>query len=65
MGYFNLFAGKLPSACRRSLYVTAMAMLMFAAKLYHMNDVNDLLSSSAPYDVSDTSLHYAAKLWPC
>ncbi|KAL8166341.1 hypothetical protein V2J09_007840 [Rumex salicifolius] len=43
--------GKLPSACKRSLYVTAMAMFMFAAKTYHINDVNDLLSSSTPYDI--------------
>ncbi|GMG99780.1 hypothetical protein Nepgr_001620 [Nepenthes gracilis] len=43
--------GMLPPACRRSILVSSTAMLMFAAKIYHMHDLNDLLKSLIPFDV--------------
>nr|DAD38267.1 TPA_asm: hypothetical protein HUJ06_008908 [Nelumbo nucifera] len=38
--------GMLPPSCQRSLFTLATAMLMFAAKIYHISDLNDLLKSS-------------------
>ncbi|XP_010267987.1 PREDICTED: uncharacterized protein LOC104605067 isoform X2 [Nelumbo nucifera] len=43
--------GMLPVSCQRSLFVLATAILMFAAKIYHISDLNDLLKSSVPNDV--------------
>lgn len=43
--------GMSPPACRRSIFVLSMGMLMFAAKIYHIPDLNDLLKSLVPYDV--------------
>ncbi|GAB4835674.1 hypothetical protein Ancab_000584 [Ancistrocladus abbreviatus] len=44
-------SGMLPPTCRRSILVMSTAMLMFAAKMYHMHALNDLLGSVIPYDV--------------
>ncbi|KAB1202104.1 hypothetical protein CJ030_MR8G004271 [Morella rubra] len=44
-------AGMSPPACQRSIFVLSMGMLMFAAKIYHIPDLNDLLKSLVPYDV--------------
>ncbi|KAF3453185.1 hypothetical protein FNV43_RR03623 [Rhamnella rubrinervis] len=43
--------GSLPSACQRSLLVLSMGMLMFAAKIYHIPDLNDFLKSLIPKDI--------------
>ncbi|KAJ8447080.1 hypothetical protein Cgig2_022809 [Carnegiea gigantea] len=37
--------GMLPPAGQRSLFITSTAMLLFAAKMYHMHELNDLLKS--------------------
>ncbi|KAG7968375.1 hypothetical protein I3843_08G150900 [Carya illinoinensis] len=43
--------GMLSPACQRSIFVLSTGMLMFAAKIYHIPDLNDFLKSSVPYDV--------------
>ncbi|KNA11501.1 hypothetical protein SOVF_134650 [Spinacia oleracea] len=43
--------GMLPFACRRSMFITSTAMLMFAARMYQMIELNDLLRSQVPSDV--------------
>lgn len=43
----------LPPACQRSVLVLSMGMMMFAAKIYHIPDLNDFFKSLIPYDVSD------------
>lgn len=42
----------LPPACQRSILVLSTGMLMFAAKIYQIPELNDLLKSLLPYDVS-------------
>jgi len=42
----------LPPAGQRSLFITSTAMLLFAAKMYHMHELNDLLKSQVSLDVS-------------
>ncbi|CAO2836520.1 unnamed protein product [Amaranthus hypochondriacus] len=44
-------SGMLPPSCRRSMFVTSTSMLMFAARMYHMLDLSDLLRSQVPSDV--------------
>ncbi|CAN1356771.1 Protein SEMI-ROLLED LEAF 2 [Linum perenne] len=41
----------LQPACRRSAFVLAMGMLMFAAKTYQVSDLNDLLKPMLPENV--------------
>uniref|UniRef100_A0A7C9ABU0 Uncharacterized protein n=1 Tax=Opuntia streptacantha TaxID=393608 RepID=A0A7C9ABU0_OPUST len=41
----------LPPAGQRSLFITSTAMLLFAAKMYHMHELNDLLKSQVSLDV--------------
>ncbi|XP_015874915.3 protein SEMI-ROLLED LEAF 2 isoform X2 [Ziziphus jujuba] len=41
----------LPPACQRSILVLSMGMLMFAAKIFHIPDLNDFLKSSIPNDI--------------
>nr|XP_011466140.1 PREDICTED: uncharacterized protein LOC101313033 isoform X1 [Fragaria vesca subsp. vesca] len=43
-------AGMLPPACQRSILVLSIGMLMFAAQIYHIPNLNDLLKS-LPSDV--------------
>lgn len=43
--------GMLPPAGQRSLFITSTAMLLFAAKMYHMHELNDLLKSQVSLDV--------------
>ncbi|KAF5178819.1 Efr3-like protein [Thalictrum thalictroides] len=43
--------GMLPPSCKRSLFVLATAMLMSAAKVYHIINLCDFLKSSVSYDV--------------
>ncbi|CAN1356773.1 Protein SEMI-ROLLED LEAF 2 [Linum perenne] len=43
--------GLLQPACRRSAFVLAMGMLMFAAKTYQVSDLNDLLKPMLPENV--------------
>lgn len=43
--------GILPPACQRSIFVLSTGMLMFAAKIHHIPELNDLLKSLVPYDV--------------
>lgn len=40
--------GMLFPACRRSIFTLATSMLMFAAKIYQIHDLNDLLKSVDP-----------------
>lgn len=47
-----LLPGSLPPACQRSILVLSMGMLMFAAKIFHIPDLNDFLKSLIPKDVS-------------
>ncbi|KAA8536735.1 hypothetical protein F0562_029213 [Nyssa sinensis] len=51
----NLFLdpnnGTLPPAYQRSLLVLSTSMLMFAAKIYQIPDLNDLLQSLVEYDL--------------
>ncbi|XP_074311303.1 protein SEMI-ROLLED LEAF 2 isoform X1 [Silene latifolia] len=42
--------GKLPPTCRRSVFITSSAMLMFAARMYQILELNDILRSQAPCD---------------
>uniref|UniRef100_A0A803L4F5 Uncharacterized protein n=1 Tax=Chenopodium quinoa TaxID=63459 RepID=A0A803L4F5_CHEQI len=44
-------SGMLPFACRRSMFITSTAMLMFAARMYQMLELNDLLKSQVLSDV--------------
>ncbi|CAL1393230.1 unnamed protein product [Linum trigynum] len=43
--------GMLHPACRRSVFVLAMSMLMFTAKTYQVPELNDLLKRLVPDDV--------------
>lgn len=43
--------GMLPFACRRSMFITSTAMLMFAARMYQMLELNDLLRFQVSSDV--------------
>nr|XP_023894081.1 uncharacterized protein LOC112006003 [Quercus suber] len=43
--------GVLSPACQRSIFVLSTGMLMFAAKIYHVPNLNDLLKSLVPCDV--------------
>lgn len=43
--------GMLPPACKRSIFVLSMGMLMFAANTYHFPDLKDLLKSLVSSDV--------------
>ncbi|KAK9919970.1 hypothetical protein M0R45_028540 [Rubus argutus] len=43
--------GMLPPACQRSILVLSIGMLMFAAQIYHIPNLNDLLKSLIPSDV--------------
>ncbi|GLT96388.1 hypothetical protein SLE2022_140120 [Rubroshorea leprosula] len=43
--------GMLPPVCQRSTLVLSMGMLMFTAKIYHILELNDLLTSLIPHDV--------------
>ncbi|XP_077218010.1 protein SEMI-ROLLED LEAF 2 isoform X2 [Tasmannia lanceolata] len=43
--------GTLPPSCQRSLFTLATTMLMFAAKSYHIPELNDLLRSTISYDI--------------
>ncbi|KDP23388.1 hypothetical protein JCGZ_23221 [Jatropha curcas] len=43
--------GMLPPACQRSIFILSTGMLMFAAKIYQIPELNDLLKSLVPYDV--------------
>ncbi|GAV92254.1 hypothetical protein CFOL_v3_35635 [Cephalotus follicularis] len=43
--------GLLPLACQRSILVLSTAMLMFAAKIYNIPDLNNLVKSLMPSDV--------------
>lgn len=47
----DLNNGMLPPACQRSILVLSTGMLMFAAKIYQIPELNDLLKSLLPYDV--------------
>ncbi|GKU91130.1 hypothetical protein SLEP1_g5046 [Rubroshorea leprosula] len=47
----DLNNGALPPVCQRSILVLSMGMLMFAAKIYHISDLIDLLKSLMPLDV--------------
>lgn len=47
----DLDNGTLPPACRRSVLTLSTAMLMFAAKLYQIANLNDFLKSFFSYDV--------------
>ncbi|KAK9673386.1 hypothetical protein RND81_12G164300 [Saponaria officinalis] len=42
--------GMLPPTCRRSIFVTSTAMLLFAGRMYHISELNDILKCQAPYD---------------
>ncbi|KAL9234895.1 hypothetical protein vseg_009711 [Gypsophila vaccaria] len=42
--------GMLPPTCRRSIFITSTAMLLFVARMYHISDLNDILKCQAPYD---------------
>lgn len=48
----SLLAGMLPPACQRSIFVLSTSMLMFAAKIYHVLGLSDLLKSLVLNDVS-------------
>lgn len=52
MYYFYSNAGSLPPVYQRSLLVLSTAMMMFAAKLYHVADTNNLLNLLFETDVS-------------
>lgn len=56
MYYCFLIAGSLPPVYQRSLLVLSTAMMMFAAKLYHVADTNNLLNLLFETDVSMKSL---------
>ncbi|KAJ9180340.1 hypothetical protein P3X46_008598 [Hevea brasiliensis] len=43
--------GTLRPACQRSIFVLSTGMLMFAAKIYQIPELNDLVKSLLPYDV--------------
>uniref|UniRef100_A0A803PW87 Uncharacterized protein n=1 Tax=Cannabis sativa TaxID=3483 RepID=A0A803PW87_CANSA len=43
--------GMLTPAGQRSVLVLSMSMLMFAAKIYHIPELNDFLKSLIPYDI--------------
>ncbi|KAF4354005.1 hypothetical protein G4B88_011168 [Cannabis sativa] len=43
--------GMLTPAGQRSVLVLSMSMLMFAAKIYHIPELNDFLKSLIPYDL--------------
>ncbi|XP_059437223.1 protein SEMI-ROLLED LEAF 2 [Corylus avellana] len=43
--------GILPPACQRSIFVLSTGMLMFAAKIFYIPDLTDLLKTLVPYDV--------------
>lgn len=47
----DLNHGMLAPVCQRSILVLSVGMLMFAAKLYHISDLNDLIKSLIPDDV--------------
>ena len=47
-------AGTLSPACQRSILVLSTGMLMFVAKIYQIPDLNDLMKTLVPYDVSFT-----------
>ncbi|XP_010546763.1 PREDICTED: uncharacterized protein LOC104818746 [Tarenaya hassleriana] len=47
----DLNNGTLPVICHRLILVLSMSMLMFAAKIYHIPHVCDLLKSQLPADV--------------
>lgn len=49
---FHILSGMLPPAYQRSLLVLSTSMLQFAAKIYQIPHVNDLLKSSLGCDVS-------------
>lgn len=55
LSVFFLFAGYLPPAYKRSLFVLSAAMLMSAAKIYQMADLINLLKSLFELDVSINS----------
>ena len=42
----------LTPAFQRSILMLSMGMLMFAAKIYQIPDLNDLIKSIVPFDVS-------------
>ncbi|XP_062144485.1 protein SEMI-ROLLED LEAF 2 isoform X2 [Alnus glutinosa] len=43
--------GILPPACQRSIFVLSTGMLMFAAKIYQIPNLKDLLKTLVPHDV--------------
>ncbi|KAL2325592.1 hypothetical protein Fmac_024650 [Flemingia macrophylla] len=43
--------GTMPPACRRSVFVLATGMLLFACKLYQIHDLNDVFASLPMSDV--------------
>ncbi|XP_041018680.1 protein SEMI-ROLLED LEAF 2-like [Juglans microcarpa x Juglans regia] len=43
--------GMLPPACQRSIFVLSTGMLMFAAKIYHILGLSDMLKSLVLHDV--------------
>lgn len=51
-------SGMLTPAFQRSILVLSMGMLMFAAKIYQIPDLCDLIKSIVPFDVS----YFALKL---
>ncbi|XP_031249114.1 protein EFR3 homolog A [Pistacia vera] len=43
--------GMLPSVCQRSILVLSTGMLMFAAKIFNIPDLNDLFKTLIPHDI--------------
>lgn len=63
---FCLITGSLPPAYQRSLLVLSTAMVMFAAKLYHITETHNLLNFLLESDVSVRYLcFYLVDIYAC